>query len=145
MRRHRSPVRSAAVFEQIDALPNPQNRASVRDRDRQARRGDRGAEVGGHVVGAFVIMLIAARLGREPREPALEIAARGGGGIFLDQQRTRRVPHEQREQPGGNAGPGNPVANVARTVVQPLAGRPDVEFANVLSHDMGLPQCPARR
>ena len=58
----------------------------------------------GHVVGPFVVMLVRPVFGRDALEIALEVAARGRRGIFLDHQGRRCVAAENRQQAVANPG-----------------------------------------
>ena len=86
MQRDVPTMRRAAVLEQVDALPGAEHGPAIGDRDRQAGRGQRRTKMGGHVVGAFVVMLVPIAFWRDAGEVALDVAARSGGGILLDQQ-----------------------------------------------------------
>ena len=75
-------MRPAPVFEEIDALPGPEREPAAEDRDRQADIGEGGADMGRHIVGAFVIMCVS--LGvfwRDDREISFEIAANFERGV----------------------------------------------------------------
>src|SRR5688572_8728832 len=67
-------VRAAAVLEQIDALPGAEREAAADQGDGELDLGQRGAEVGGHVVGPLVVMGVGVRiLGRDAGEIGLEV------------------------------------------------------------------------
>jgi hypothetical protein len=94
-------LRFVAVFEQVDALPAAEREPAVANGNRERNRGECTLDVGRHVVGALRSVrnplhrrLI--RCGHEPAKELDEIAAHVGVGVLLDQQRARRVLHEQR-------------------------------------------------
>ena len=61
------------------------------------RVGEGGADMRRHVVRPLVIVRVERHVfGRDALEKALEIVARGPGGIFLDHERRRRVRAEKR-------------------------------------------------
>ncbi len=93
-------VGAAAMLEQVQPLPGAERHAAADHRDRELDLRQRGAEMGGHVVGALVVMGVGGGIfRRDPGEEALEVAAGGGGGVFLDQQRSGGVAAEQGQQP----------------------------------------------
>src|SRR5690242_4336855 len=81
-----APMRRAAVLEDVDALPGPEERTSILDRDREMRRQQGTADMRRHIIGALVVMPVAFDvLGRERTKKVLEIGADLGRGILLDQ------------------------------------------------------------
>ena len=73
-----------AVFPEIHALPGAEGESALGDRDGEVHGGEGGAHMGGHIVGAFVIMLkhrIA--VGADARHETFQIAPHAGVGIFL--------------------------------------------------------------
>ncbi len=84
MQGYASGLRFGAVLEQIDRLPCAEGWRAVLDRDRQAGLGQGGLDVGGHVVGAFGVMTVAAGLGGDPAEEVEQIGADIRIGVFLD-------------------------------------------------------------
>ena len=52
------PARHPPMFEKINSLPHSQGEPAVDDRHRELYAGDRRPNVGRHVVGAFVRMLV---------------------------------------------------------------------------------------
>ena len=80
-----------------NALPNAEEEFSGLDGDRQARRRERGFDVGGHIIGPFLSMRIdRVVFGYQPFEPGFEVTARRGICIFLDQQTCGSVLNEER-------------------------------------------------
>ena len=137
-------MRCPAVLEHVDSLPRPERQTTTDHRDRQARLGQRGTQMRGHVVRTFVVMLIFARFRRDPGEITLEIAPRGGRGVLLDQQRCGGVPDEYRQQTRLDAGAIDPAANRVGTVMETLTASLDRQFGGLLPHDAGLPQTPGQ-
>ena len=99
MHQHLARVRRAPVFPDVDALPSTEPECAAGDRDRQARGGERSADVAGHVVGAFGgVRVVRIALGNVPRHPRFEIVPRGGVGVFLNDQARGGVTDEDRAQ-----------------------------------------------
>ena len=92
-------MRTAAVFEEKDALPGAEGHAAVDDWNDLTRSGECHADVAGHVVGSFERV-------NEPRgvfryeffKKHLEVAARRGVGIFHDHEARAGVAHEDRDR-----------------------------------------------
>jgi hypothetical protein len=98
------------MLPKIDPLPCAQRQASVGERNRELDRRQRGADVGGHVIGPFVAMTeegVAIRY--KSSEEAFEVSAHVRIGILLHDQARRRVPDEEREQAGFHVAAGRPV------------------------------------
>ena len=98
-------MRRGAVFPDVDALPGAEGEFTVHDGEAQVHRGQRGADVRGHVVAALAGVLeerVAIR--GEPGEEALQVAADFRVGVFLDEQRSGGVPEMQRGEAGLQAG-----------------------------------------
>jgi hypothetical protein len=81
-----SPMRRAAVLEQINPLPCPQSKLATKNRNRKLHAGQNGADVGGHVVSAFVGVPVSAVLRRRAVEKCLEICADVSRGVLLNDQ-----------------------------------------------------------
>ena len=93
-----APMRTNPVFPQVDPLPCAQHQASVGERNRQLDRGQRGADVRGHVIRSFVAMPEqGVAIGYQASQETFEISAHVGIGIFLHEQTRRRVAHEKRQ------------------------------------------------
>src|SRR4051812_11468558 len=86
--------RVVAMFEKENALPGTEGKLSVSDRNSQLRLRQGRSQMGRHVVGSFLSMLVWSVLGRDSGEIGFEVAPRGGGCIFLDHQRSRGVAAE---------------------------------------------------
>jgi hypothetical protein len=74
--------------------------------------------VSGHVVRAFIVVLVAVSLRSHPREEPLDIAPGGGSGILLDEQGRGRVSDEQGQQAVPEAMEVQPRPYLARNLVQ---------------------------
>jgi hypothetical protein len=84
------------MFEQVDALPAAPRQPPVDQRDRELHLGQRRAEVSGHIIGTFVIMLVGRGIfGRYPGEIRFKVAPHLRRRIFLDQQRRGGMAAEQ--------------------------------------------------
>src|SRR5579883_651839 len=72
-----------------------------------------------HVVGAFIVVAPARRvLGRESAQEIRQIGSNLGRRVFLDQERGRSVPDEQRQQPGLDPLFGYPGGRLSRHVIE---------------------------
>src|SRR4051812_20939193 len=100
------------MFEQEDPLPRAELWLPIHDRNAELGGGQRAAQVRGHVIRSFVVMLVVRPFGREPFEIAFEVAPRSRRGIFLDDQRGGGVPAEYGEKTGSNPARRDPVAHV---------------------------------
>src|SRR5580658_6820579 len=88
-------VGPAAMLEQIDRLPSTEAEPPVYDGNGQMDLSEGGAQVRGHVVRAFVVVLVERRiLGDETLEECLNVQAHRGRGVLLDEQRRARVGAE---------------------------------------------------
>ncbi len=75
------------MLEQINPLPGPQGELTLNDRNRKLNAGQRCADMGRHVVGAFICVPIPPRLlRREALEISLEIGANVHCGVLLNEQ-----------------------------------------------------------
>jgi len=87
------------MLEEVDALPGAKRQLAALDGNRKLRLGERGAYVGGHVVGAFDgVAIEAVVLRHQPVEEAGQIVDHVRIGVLLYGERSRRVLHEDREQ-----------------------------------------------
>ena len=88
MHADRSPVRMAAMFPKVNSLPCAQLQSAAAEGNGEVDAGERGTNVGGHVVGAFGgVDEEAVAIGNELCEECFEIAAHVRVGVFLDQER----------------------------------------------------------
>ncbi len=84
-----------AVFEEIDALPGPEIAAALVDGDGQRRRGQRGAHVGGHVVGPLArVHEERIAVGDQAIEEGVEVAPDVRVRVLVDDERGAGVVHE---------------------------------------------------
>lgn len=90
----------SAVLEQENPLPPAKRQTPADNRDGKLGRSQRRAQVRGHIVRTFVIMLLFRAFGRETGDEPLEVAPGGGRGIFLDQERCRGVTAKKRAKTG---------------------------------------------
>ena len=98
-------VRPIAVLEKINALPSSQKQPAVGYWYGEGHRRQCSLDVSGHVIDAFGAVNDPAHgrvIGRrhEATEEDIQIAAHVWIRILLDEQRTRRVTYEHREQSG---------------------------------------------
>ena len=91
-------MRAAAMLEEVDALPCAERESAVDQRDRQLDLRERGAEVGWHVVRAFIVVEILSRFGRYAGEIGFQVGPDFGRGVFLDEERGGGVAAEYRQQ-----------------------------------------------
>lgn len=121
-------MRAIAVFKQINALPRTQRQLPVHHGDRQVGGQQRGLDMGGHVVGAFVGMCqIGHRRVRagwhKPRKIVLQVSLNLGVGIFLNDQTGRGMADKQRQQTCSL----HPSGNIGREFIKAGAGCRDVK------------------
>ena len=88
------------MFEEKNPLPGAESEAATCDWNLFGGLGDRAAQMGRHVIGAFGgVGVTRVVLRGNPPEPLLEVAAGGGVGILLDHQTGAGVLEEYRAQP----------------------------------------------
>ena len=121
VQRNVPPVRVAAVFENVDALPRAEGEISEVDGDRQLCLRERGANMSGHVVGAFgCVSVEGVVFGDEAAEETFEIAHHVGVSVFLNRQGSRSVLDENSEQTRGEIKIAEPTLHLPRDFVKPL-------------------------
>ena len=134
------------MLEQIDALPFAERQPPFHKRDRELNLSESGAQMRRHVVRAFVIMGIGVRiLGRDPREIRLEIGADLRRGIFLNEQRGRRVPAKYRQQPIRHLLVVDPSAQLRCNLEQTLLAGSELQYRGRLSHWSAIADLARRR
>lgn len=102
-----------AVFPQANPLPSTQSQMTPDDRHRNARCGQRGADVGGHIVVAFSrVHKHRISITYQPVEKGLQVTANIRVRILLNQQRGRSVPNLQGDQAVVEAFPRNPITDL---------------------------------
>ena len=80
-------MRHLAMFPNINALPGAERETAADDWDAEVHGGERGSDMGRHIVVAFHVMLEhRAAIAHKAFEKFLEIAAYRRIGIFLDQE-----------------------------------------------------------
>lgn len=80
-----TPVRHAAMFEEVDALPGAEGQTAGDHGDGELGLRQGGPDVGRHVVRALAAVAVAVGgLGHEALEEGLQIGADAGIGVFLD-------------------------------------------------------------
>ena len=112
------------MFKKIDPLPRSQSKLALHQGNRELRAGERRADMGGHVVGAFLLVAVAPRLlRRQAIEKSLQICANVSSGVLLDEQYSRGMPAEQRQEPGLQRVGLKPIQDVLRDLDQPAPAR----------------------
>src|SRR5689334_22573999 len=91
------------MLPEINGLPRAEREPRIGHGDHLARPQERGTEMRRHVVRAFVIVLVAGRLGAQTREPPRKVALYRRVRVLLDQERRARVLHEDGAEPRPNA------------------------------------------
>src|SRR4051794_28855286 len=134
MKRDLALGRVAAMLEQEDTLPGAEGGAAALHRNGQLRVGQSGPQVCGHIVRAFIVMLIGIALRSDPLEVPLEVAPRGRSRILLDYERRRSVAAKQRQQALGNARSGGPIGNFISDIEQSATGSAHTDSARLLPH-----------
>ncbi len=135
MRSHLAAMRSAPMFEQVNALPDAEHETSGTHGYRKLGLSQHGADVRRHVIRSFLDMAIFRVVFRhKPGQKSLQIVLHIGVGIFLHDQAGRGMPHEQGQQRIAQAACGNPPGNVAGEIVQALPARRYFESMVKLSH-----------
>lgn len=88
------------MLKKINALPSAQRKLAIHDWYRKLYLRESCFQMSGHVVESFVIMLIRPVVWSKLVEIVENVALYGGVGILLNQQRSRGVPAENREEAG---------------------------------------------
>lgn len=128
-------MRARTMLEDIDALPRPERHPTVVDRDRQLRQGERGADVGGHVVWPFNgVPVKSVVLRRETAEELIEIVHNVRIGVFLHRQRCGRVLDKQGEETGLHILHREPARDGIGKFVQTFAPRFDLDPMHTIQH-----------
>ena len=122
------PVRSRAMFDEVDALPGAQPRLSIQDGNGQTDRHQRRLDMRGHIVRTLICMgeirhpgVVGGR--HQPVEIGREVALHLGIGVLRDQQAGGGVANEQGQEP--IALWGGPLRDLARDLVQAGTGGVD--------------------
>ena len=97
---HLSPVRTGAMFEEVDTLPRAQREVPIIHRDREAGIRQHGTDVGGGVVGSFkVVGVPIVGFGHKVLHEGLEVGAGGGVPVFVEGQRSAGVRQKEETHP----------------------------------------------
>jgi hypothetical protein len=95
-----SPMRRTPMLEQVNPLPSPQGELPLDDRNRELHASQNRADMGGHVVDAFVgVPISAGVLRRQAAEKGLEVGANVPRGVLLDEQSSGGMTAEQSQKP----------------------------------------------
>src|ERR1700733_15350697 len=94
---------------------------ATKNRNRKLHAGQNGADVGGHVVSAFVRVPVSAVLRRRAVEKCLEICANVSRGVLLNDQPGRGMAAKQGKEPGLNSRRLEPIQDFARDFDEPAA------------------------
>jgi hypothetical protein len=125
----------APMLEQINPLPGPQGELALHDRNRKLHASQRRADVGRHVVWAFVCMPISPRLlRRQAVEKCLEIGANIRRGVLLNEQSGRGVATKQGQEPGLQPARPEPIQDIARNLDEPSATGRNQKNIDELAH-----------
>ena len=134
-------VPAISVLVEVDPLPCTERGSTTADRDGQTGRGQCGANVRRHVVGALagVAKDRITRWDHSSEEP-LEVALHFGVRVFLNDQRGGRVAHVKRQQPFTDSRFSNPADDLVGELVEVPPARVDDELLNLLSNGVVLPE-----
>jgi len=114
-------VSPGPVLPEIDGLPGAEQQPTISERQGEGGAGEGRADVGGHVIGALVVVAIGAQfapaadrshplLGHQGLQVGGQIDQHPRVGVFVDGQRTRGVQTGQVGQAIGQpAGPDLPI------------------------------------
>ena len=129
-------VRSTPMFEQINTLPGSERRPAVDHGNRHLDLSERRSQMRGHIVGAFVVVVVEVRVLRcDSLEECFQIRTYFRRGVLLDQQRRRCVGTEDRHQPVGNGLIAQPGLHCARDIDQAAARRAYRQESGCLLHN----------
>jgi hypothetical protein len=135
MQRYFPTMWGAAMLEQINPLPGPQSELTAHDRNRNLDAGHGRADVGRHVVVAFICVPIpASLLRREAVKKSLEIGANIGCGVLLNKQSGRGVPNKQRQKSCLQRARLEPIGDIARNLDESTAASRKRKNINELAH-----------
>lgn len=80
------------MLKQINALPGSKREPPLEQRNRKIDADQRRPDVGRHVVGTFVVVGVTRGvLRRDTFEKGFEVGANCGRGVFLNDERRRRM------------------------------------------------------
>jgi hypothetical protein len=135
MQYYTAPVRALPMLKQVHALPGAERELSITDRNGDLSLGKSRANVRGHIVWTFGGMAIEARvLGDYPAEKFGQVSHNVGVGIFLNDERCRRMLAENGHEAGLGRMALKPRADLACKFVQAFAAGRNVNLVGELLH-----------
>ncbi len=137
MHKHPPSVCPVPMLPQIHALPGAQPEPPVGHGDRKAGRGDRRADMAGHVIGPLVRVIPSGAVGHEPVQPTLQVRSGRRVGVLLDQQARGGVPDEHGAQPSAHTRGLHDVTDAIGDLMQPTSRCLD---DNLFGHARTIPQ-----
>ena len=82
----RSGVSSAAVLPEVNGLPGAQQQLASADAQAQGLAGERGSDVGRHVIGSFVVMEITAVFWNGIGHPCIQVLQHPWISVLVDRE-----------------------------------------------------------
>ena len=82
----RSGVSSAAVLPEVNGLPGAQQQLAPADAQVQGLAGERGSDVGRHVIGSFVVMEITAVFWNSIGHPCIQVLQHPRISVLVDRE-----------------------------------------------------------
>ncbi|AKM06352.1 2OG-Fe(II) oxygenase [Pelagerythrobacter marensis] len=137
-----APVRPGAMFDQKQALPCAERQPAIDHRNRMTCAGQRGLEMGGHIVRPLVIVIVMHPLGREPVEPAQDVPLDRARRVLVYQQRGGSMAAERSQQAGPHAGARQPVRGIGGYIVHAGAGGLDSKRGGEMGHCLHIEAMP---
>jgi hypothetical protein len=132
-------MRRMAMFPKINSLPGAQGELAFHDRNGEVYAGQRGADVGGHVIFAFgSVDEKRVAIGDEPGEEFFEIAADIRVGILLDEEGGRGMAEMKGEEAVLQVVFGEPRGDFVREFIEAATASGDAQFVKGLAeHNKG--------
>ena len=119
------------MLPQVDPLPRPECESALDEGDRQRRRRDRRADVGGHVVRTFERVRVVRVAFRDVSiDPLLQVVPGARVRVLLDRQAGRRMLDHDRAQAVVEVRLGDDPLYVTRELVEAAARCVEFEVAN---------------
>jgi hypothetical protein len=131
------PTQTAATpaDEEINSLPGSKCESAIPDWNGEVHACQGGADVRGHVVGAFICVTVSpGLLRRQAVEERLEIGANLRRRVLLNEQSGRGVPAEQSQEPGSHVVGPQPIEDLARNLDEPAPGGRNWKDRDELTH-----------
>jgi hypothetical protein len=127
-----------AVFPEVEALPGAEGHFAVVHGDGEVDGGQRGADVGGHIVIAFGgVDEEGIAIANEAGEEGFEVAADVGVGVFLDEERGGSVLEVEGQEAVAALMGAEPLFDGGGEIGEAAAAGGDGEFVEVLVHGLG--------